>query len=145
MDILSNLRERLTELMDENGYTQTTLAQALGTPRPKLSLYLQGKHAPTYKNFVALITLFGCSADYLLGLTETVCEGTYSPVHAFGTRLRETLAQREMSLYVFQKRSRISWSVIYKWLGGKSDPTVYHLVQIADLLDMRVDELLGRI
>ncbi len=145
MFILSNFAERLAELMQENGLHQTALAQALNTSRPKLGLYLRAEHAPSYENFIALLAFFGCSADYLLGLTEQSPDLTYKPVLPFGARLRSLLGARGISVYAFQKATNFSWSVLYKWLGGKAAPSLYNLVKTAETLDISVDELLGRI
>ena len=145
MFILSVFSERLRELMEENHFTQTTLAKALQTPRPKIGLYMRAKHAPTFQNFTALLSLFGCSADYLLGLSEQSPEVSYQPVRPFGEQLRNILREQNMSVYAFQKKTGISWSVLYKWLGGKAAPSLYHIVNTAEILGVSADELLGRI
>ena len=142
---LSNFSERLAELMQENDLNQTALAQALRTSRPKLGFYLRAEHAPKYENFIALLALFHCSADYLLGLTEQSPELAYKPVRPFGDQLRALLQARKITIYAFQKSTKFSWSVIYKWLNGTASPSLYNLVKIAETLDISVDELLGRI
>ena len=54
MDNLSKLSEQLAELIAEDGYTQTSLAQAIGIPNSNLSLYLADKAMPNFKDFVAV-------------------------------------------------------------------------------------------
>ncbi len=55
------------------------------------------------------------------------------------------LAETHTTQYAFIKRSRISWSVFYYWLTGKSLPSMDNLVRIAKTLDRSVDYLLGRV
>lgn len=144
MQNLSKLSERLADLMNEGGYTQTSLAQAMGTARPKIGLYLQGKRFPDYPNFIALIEFFGCSADYLLGLSEDPAQVSYKPVLPFKDRLRSVLQEKGLSLYAFQKGTNISWGVLGKWLKGQSLPSPYSLAKTARFLDLTVDYILGR-
>ncbi len=67
---MSNLSEQLTELMNEDGYTQSSLAKAMKTPRAKISLYKSGKSVLNFKYLIAFIEFFNCSADFLIGLTD---------------------------------------------------------------------------
>lgn len=145
MFIFSNFSERLAEQMAEHGYNQTTLARALHTSRPKLALYMGGKHAPSYENFTALVQLFCCSADYLLGLTTQSPAACYRPVMPFSQRLNELLRASNTSLYALQKHTQLSWSVISRWRSGASNPSLYNLVKVAEYFDVTVDELLGRV
>ena len=61
---MSNISEQLIELMNEDGYTQSSLADAMQTPRAKISLYKTGKSVPDFKNLVTFIEFFNCSADF---------------------------------------------------------------------------------
>ena len=142
---LSIFSERLAEFMQEKDLNQSTLAQALHTSRPKIGLYLRAEHAPTYANFIALLSYFGCSADYLLGLTDQTPAVSYREIRPFGSQLRNLLRERSLTIYAFQKKTNFSWSMIYKWLNGTAEPSLYNLVKTAETLDLSVDELLGRI
>lgn len=145
MDNLSKLSEQLAELMAEDGYTQTSLAQAIGIPNSNLSLYLADKSMPNFKDFVALIEFFHCSADFLIGRTEyPMRETRYKPVQPFGARLRNLLAEHNETQYSFIKSTKISWSVLHGWLTGKTLPSTDSLLKLAKHFGCSVDLLLGR-
>ena len=143
---LYKLSENLKELMSERNLNQTALAEAMGTCSSKMSSYVTGKRAPNYDTFIALISFFNCSADFLLGLKDYPCEeAEYKPVRPFGERLREVLQITGMSQYAFIKQSKISWGVFYNWLAGKSKPSVDNLIKLANYFDCSVDFILGRV
>ena len=146
MDILSKLSEGLKELMNEHGLNQVALAEALGGGRSKFSDILNGKSAPGYKTFVALIEYFNCSADFLLGLEEYPREDVaYLPCRPFDERLKDMFEQTQKSQYNFIKQTNTSWSVLHGWLTGKTLPSADSLVKVAKYFDCSVDFILGRI
>lgn len=143
---LSKLSESLKELMNERGLNQSALAEAMGTCSSKISSYITGKRAPNYDTFVALISFFNCSGDFLLGLKEYPCEDVrYNAVQPFDERLRVVLKESGITQYAFIRQTKISWGVFYNWLSGKSKPSIDNLVKIATYLDCSVDYLLGRV
>lgn len=145
MENLSKLSEQLAELMAEDGYIQTSLARAMGIPGSNLSLYLADKAMPNFKDFVALIEFFHCSADFLIGRTEyPKREASYKPVQAFGTRLRSILKERSETQYAFVKSTGTSWSILHGWLTGKTLPSLENLLKLAKHFECSVDFLLGR-
>ncbi len=142
---LSKLSEQLKELMEEKGLNQSQLANAMQTPRAKLSSYLTAHRAPNYESFIALVEFFHCSADYLMGYIEYPNETAhYLPVVPFGERFRKLLAERNVSQYAFVKDTQTSWNVIHRWLTGKSFPSLDNLDRIATYLGCSIDYLLGR-
>jgi transcriptional regulator with XRE-family HTH domain len=52
------------------GLTQTALAERMGTTQPNVSAWVNGSREPNREHLVAMSRLFGCSVDYLMGLTE---------------------------------------------------------------------------
>lgn len=142
---MSKLSEQLSELMNEDGLTQKTLAEKLNTSRPKLSMYLNDKTLPTFKIFVKLIEFFNCSADFLIGKKDyPERERNYLPVQPFGTRLKSILKERGISQYSFKNSTEISWSILHGWFTGKSQPSIDNIKKVADNLECSVDYLLGR-
>ncbi|MDE6586352.1 MAG: helix-turn-helix domain-containing protein [Clostridia bacterium] len=142
---MSNLSEQLTELMNEDGYTQSTLAEAMKTPRAKISLYLSGKSVPNYKYLVAFINFFNCSADFLIGLKDYPNRDVpYKPVQPFNIRLREILKQKGKTQKSLIEVKHFSWNTLHGWLTGKSLPSVDNLKKLAKFFDCSVDFILGR-
>ena len=64
------MKERLNELRIEKNLTQKAVADELGISHQAYQAYEAGISVPTLDNFLKLIALFDCSADYLLGLSE---------------------------------------------------------------------------
>lgn len=142
---LSKFAEQLSELMTECDYNQSALAKVMNTPRPKLSNYLRAKNAPNFKDFVAIIEFFNCSADFLLGLSDNPeRERKFLPVGEFGAQLRKVLSEKGVSQYALKNSTRLSWSVLHAWLRGTSLPSLDNLVKVAEKLDCSVDYLIGR-
>lgn len=142
---MSNLSEQLTELMNEDGFNQITLAKAMKTPRAKISLYKSGKSVPNFKYLVAFINFFNCSADFLIGLTdEPKRDITYKPVQPFNIRLRKILKEKGKLQKTLIESKHISWNTLHGWLTGKSLPSIENLKKLADFLDCSVDFILGR-
>ena len=52
------------------GATQEDVAEKIGVSKQSISLWEQGKAEMGSESLRKLSTLFGCSADYLLGIKE---------------------------------------------------------------------------
>lgn len=137
--------EQLTELMNEDGYCQSSLAKAMKTPRAKISLYMSGKSVPDFKYLVALIEFFNCSADFMIGLTdEPDRENVYKAIPPFNRRLRELFSRTGKSQYSLVKDKGVSWNTLHGWLTGKSLPSIENLKKLANFFNCSVDYILGR-
>ncbi len=63
--------DRLRQLRQEQGYTHETLAKALGLSMKQVWRYEAGQSDPTSEVVSRMAVLFGVSADYLLGLSDS--------------------------------------------------------------------------
>ena len=72
--------ERIRELREKSGYSQSQLAKKIDVTRSSVNAWEMGLSAPTTQYIVALSKLFHVSADYLLGLeiTHTIVLDGYS-------------------------------------------------------------------
>ena len=61
---------RLKELREQRGINQGRFADAIGITRQSMSNYESGKHSPDIIVIKKMVEFFGCSTDYLLGMTE---------------------------------------------------------------------------
>ena len=141
---MSKLSERLNELVEESKKTLTEIEKSTGVLHSNLSEFLSDKHTPSYENFVALLYLFNCSADYLLGKDELHTDEPLHEVLPFGPRLRAVMKEQGISQGYMIKTMPLSSSALYKWLSGQSMPSTDSLLRIADFLDCSVDYLIGR-
>ena len=62
--------EILQDILKNNGFTQTQLAQIIGVKQSQISEWLKGKAKPGYDILKAMAQNLGVSSDYLLGLED---------------------------------------------------------------------------
>lgn len=60
------MTERIFDLLNKNGKTQTDIARLLNVRPTTVSEWRKGKYAPSVANCVALADYFGVSLDYLI-------------------------------------------------------------------------------
>ena len=63
--------EKIRELRELNGYTQTVLAKRLGLSRSAINAWEMGISVPSTQYIVELAHIFHVSTDYLLGVNTT--------------------------------------------------------------------------
>lgn len=142
---LSKFGERLKELMNDKNINAPALAKSVGTDRTNITRYMRGERLPQFNTFAAVIEFFGCSADYLLGLTEYQKDGKhYLDVKPFDVSLKKTFECTGKSQYGLAKQQKISASLIYDWLTGKRLPSMENLIKLGDYFEVSLDYLLGR-
>ncbi len=61
------ISDRIRELREKAGYSQTQLAKKLDVTRSSVNAWEMGLSTPTTQYIVALTKLFHVSADYILG------------------------------------------------------------------------------
>ena len=65
------IRQRIRDLMERNGLTQSKLAKYVGVGRSTLNDFLKGEtQTISSENVIKLASLFNVSTDFLLGLTN---------------------------------------------------------------------------
>ena len=62
--------ERLKELRKKNGYTQVSLAEALGVSKGTVAMWETGKRTPDFDKVNELSVLFDRRMDYILGYSD---------------------------------------------------------------------------
>lgn len=70
---MPNIKDRIRELRKKCGYTQESLAKALGlNAKSSIANYENGLNAPSDEIKIKMCNLFSCSMDYLMGLTSYI-------------------------------------------------------------------------
>lgn len=141
---MSNFVERLIEYMQEQNLSQKDLAKKHGIPCSTLSALLLGKNMPSYSTLAKILSIFNCSADFLLGIDEYPTEEKLFSVIAFKERFKEILTEKNISQGQVRRDLHYSTSVLYKWVSGKAEPSAVTLIRLAEYLDCSVDYLMGR-
>ena len=65
-----NFKERLKDLIGENGLNNQQLSDATGIPRTSISNWLNGRRTVQIEALVKIALFFGVTTDYLLGLED---------------------------------------------------------------------------
>ena len=142
---MSKLQERLQEFLRDEEINQFAFAQMCNTHHTNISAYVTLGAEPKYENFIKMIDVMNCSADYALGLIDIDTEDNFLEPLPFGERLREILKQKGISGERLKRELPVSSSLIYRWQIGKSLPYPTTLIRLAKYLDVSVDYLLGRV
>ena len=71
--------ERLTKLRQARGWTKKEFSMQIGKTQQTVGKWENGTNAPTFKDLVKLVELFGVTSDYLLGLSNSPSKYAYPP------------------------------------------------------------------
>ena len=69
--VIKKIQNRLISLRKENGFNQTEIADKLGTRQNIYGRYEIGENELPVRHLIALCKLYGVSADYILGLSDS--------------------------------------------------------------------------
>ena len=141
---MSNLSERLADLLNDSGLNIKTLAQNLGINATCITHYLQGKRMPTVKSLIKIADYFNCSTDYLLGLESENPNLTFKQCPPFSEQIDAIKKHFNCKDSSFYKDTDISKSRYLDWKSGKRQPTLDNVIKIADIFECRLDFVLGR-
>ena len=67
-----DFKEILKDFLEEKHLTQVAFAKAVGVKQSQVSEWLKGKAKPGYDILRSMAIAFNCSADYFLGLIDTL-------------------------------------------------------------------------
>ncbi len=140
---MSKFSERLDDLIKDSKLNKKTLAKNVGINATCISHYILNKRFPTVESLIKLADYFQCSTDFLLGLEEEISNLTFKKCPPFSEQIK--ILKRECGYLAkdFYDNDKIAKSTYYNWLNGKQ-PTVDNIIRLAELLDKRVDFILGR-
>ncbi len=142
--------DRLNELMDLEGLTPFGLAQATGLPLKSVHNWTRGVFYPNTKGLLFLANYFRISVDYLLGesdvLEEKVAKGitVEQAQENVVKKLEEYRINKEIKYGRLSKLLGVGQCTLIRWFNEKAMPETAILIRIAKLLEISIDELLGR-
>lgn len=73
--------DRLTKLRQARGWTKKEFSIQIGKTQQTVGKWENGTNAPTFKDLVKLVELFGVTSDYLLGLSDSPSKYAYPPLN----------------------------------------------------------------
>ncbi len=144
MDILSNLSERLKDLMEEAEINTPTLSAKINIEQSAILRFIKAERLPSATSLVKLADFFNCSTDYLLGLSDILDNRSFSQRPPFNVQLGNLLEYFHITKYRLVKDTRLSEETVNNWHKGKYEPNVESLVKLANRYHCSVDFILGR-
>ena len=73
--------DRLIKLRQARGWTKKEFSARIGKTQQTVGKWENGSNAPTFKDLVKLVGLFGVTSDYLLGLSDSPSKYAYPPIN----------------------------------------------------------------
>ncbi len=143
-ECLDNYRKNLKILTEQSGMSVSEIARKTGIDVSVLYKQLSGKAKPKYRSAIAVANVFGCSLDYLLGLSDEYEKREYTPAPPFCDRFNAALKGKGLSRYRFRIDYNIRENCADDWANGVHEPTIDNLVKLAGIFGMTADELVGR-
>ena len=97
-----NYADRIKELRKANGYTQITLADALGVSKGTVAMWETGKRTPDFETLIRLSDLFDVRTDYILGKSNDSSSAklSYDDIEQLGRWELESVYTDLMKLYL---------------------------------------------
>ena len=98
--------DRLRKLRKEKGLNQTELGDLVGVKKSEICLYELEKRNPSLETIVDFITIFGVSADYLLGTDIKAKVFVNSEI------INYTLTEEEMTFLEELKKEKLIYDIL---------------------------------
>ncbi len=143
MDFLSEFAERLSELMAIKNIKSEELGKEIGISGSSIRFWLRGKRQASLPNFIKLADYFGCTMDFLVGRSDEEMKFTPKVPPPLSAALRRAFELRGITRYSLDRDTKFKDSYIYSWDHGSS-PDMVSLIELADILDVSIDYLVGR-
>lgn len=141
---------RLKKLREEKKLKQEELANILSISASSIGMYERNLREPDDDLKLKISKYFNCSIDYLVGKTDirnyeyeekksNNKEDFFMMLHIKEIRKKQGLTQYDLADKLQTTQQRIS-----SYENGKREPDLVTLSQIADILNVSTDTLLGR-
>ena len=143
MKTIIKIKERLNELMTIQGVNNTTLASEIGVSNVTIGRWVNGNTAFSFSNCLKLANYFNCSLDFLVGRSDIVIDFTPKMCPPLYSHIRKIMKDKDKTRNDINRNTSIKSSHFVDWRKGK-DPHIISLIELADYLDISLDELVGR-
>lgn len=139
----NGLNERLKELLSERGESPEAFAAMLGISRRTVSSWLYHPVDLKFRHLIKICLYFNCSIDFLAGRREEpepLCNLANEKFHEI---FNELLYSHKTNVYKVADDLNFTHSNVYKWVNGRTRPTLYSLIKLADYFQIPVDWLVA--
>ena len=135
----NEFQERLQDFLVENNMSRLQLAKKINANPETINGYFNDSLYPNIKIAKRIADCFGCSLDYLLGLSEQFTNGDKNDLSFIDT-IKKLLKENHKSIEKAMKEMNINESTYYRWQTG-SIPHTSVLITLAKYFDVSVDYL----
>lgn len=144
MDYLSNFSETLSELILIHNLNSAQLGTQINLDSSTIRKYLSKRSYPKLQYAIKIADYFGCTLDYLFGLTNDYNKKTYLPCPPFYQAFQKSLKSHNRTQYRLYTDLGFDDQSVSDWYHGRVIPAMYNLIKIADYFGCTLDELVGR-
>ena len=136
-------KERLEELLKENGLNRLKLANKIGVTSTTINGYFNDNYYPRIDIAVKMAREFNCSLDYLFGLDDDNFDGfVLNNENTFIENFDHLLKQNHLAIANALKQMNLGEYDYYRWKKGMF-PKTTNLIVIANFFGVSLDMLVG--
>lgn len=135
----NEFQERLQDFLIEKDLSRLQLAKKINVNPETINGYFNDNLYPDIKIAKRIADYFGCSLDYLLGLSEQFNNRDKNNLSFIDT-IKKLLKDNHKSVEKAMKEMNINESTYYRWQTG-SVPHTSVLITLAKYFDVSVDYL----
>ena len=138
---MNEFQERLKELLEEKGMSRLALAKKLGISSTTINGYFNDNYFPHINIAIAMAEFFGCSLDYLFGLSDDK-RAKGANKNSFIENFKSVIDENHLSISKAMKELNMSQYNFYRWKNGLF-PKMNDLLDIAKYFEVGLDFLVG--
>lgn len=139
---MNKFQERLQDLLVENELSRLQLSKKIGISFETLNGYFNKDFYPELSVAIKIADYFGCSLNYLMGLTEEfncVDKNNLS----FVETIKKLMKENNLSIERLMKVLNMSEANYYRWKNNNNKPAMQSLIALAKYFDVSIDYLVG--
>ena len=141
--------KRIKDLREDNDYSQEYISKFLGCSRSNYAMCESGDVKISIEQLVKLADIYHTNTDYLLGLTNSKCQGdAVIPYDKEKVAHNIRILRKERNLsqsFLSANVLNCTQSSYSQYETGKRTVNVDTIVSLAKFYNVRVDFLIGRI
>lgn len=130
-----NFIERMKEEMEAQGVTAVELARRVGVEPNTIWSHLRGSHNPADVSKAGVAKALGMDMAEVFPEEESMTVGKWARLH----RLRAGLTGQAL-----EEKSGVTAETIYSFEQDRRGTSIFCIIQLADALNIGIDEYIGR-
>ncbi len=136
---MNDFQERLQELLIDNNLNRLQLSRKINVHHETINGYFNDNLYPEIHIAKRMADYFGCSLDYLFGLSDKITNNETNNL-TFAETIRKLLDDNHKSIEKAMKELNMSEANYYRWKKG-TKPLTSVIITVAKYFDVSVDYL----